>query len=77
MTTDDRDELTRLVREISERFPDGLSGLLLDFCFLTRGKSYQSIWDMPDAELLATAREVASSMKMPVEPIVAGNNTRG
>ena len=65
MTLTERDELARLVREIDEHFPiDNLAELVVDFCFWTRGVTYKSFWDVPDAELLATVREIVESQRV-------------
>jgi hypothetical protein len=65
MSDGDRDELSRLTREISAHL--GIDRLgLVDFSNSSRGTAYQSFWDMPDSELLATAREFVQCLKSPV-----------
>lgn len=65
MTPTERDELTSLVREIDEHFPiDNLADLVVDFAFWTRGTTYKSFWDVPDAELLAIVREIVESQRV-------------
>jgi hypothetical protein len=77
MTTSERDELTRLVREISEQFPTtSLASLVLDFCHWTGGTAYKSFWDIPNAELLATIRDLAESLKMKLELVADGDAER-
>jgi hypothetical protein len=66
----DRDALTKLVREIGDQFSDGgIAHVFVDFCNSTRGTAYQSFWDMPETDLVATARDLAESLKTPVAPI--------
>lgn len=72
MTDGDRDELSKLTREISAHLgTDRVGHFFVDFSNSSRGTAYQSFWDMPDSELLATARDFAQCLKSPVLPIPA------
>jgi hypothetical protein len=70
MTLAERDELAKLVREIGAHFSNGSVGpLFVDFANSTRATTFESFWDMPDTEVLATARELAECLNSPVLPI--------
>jgi hypothetical protein len=67
MTLAERNELAKLVREIGAHFSNSSLGpLFVDFSNSTRGTAFESFWDMPDTEVLATAREFAECLNSPV-----------
>jgi hypothetical protein len=58
MTTPARNEVLRLLAELSEAAPEVRFGqLIANLSYLARGPSNESIWDVEDEELLDAARK--------------------
>lgn len=60
MIESDRQELLRLLSEISEADPTlRLGQLVANLATLARGTNVEAIWDAEDGELIAAARRLA------------------
>jgi hypothetical protein len=64
MTTE-RDELLRLLSELSEEAPDlRLGQLLANLAALALGAKPEAVWDVEDAELVAAAKRLLSQYRL-------------
>jgi hypothetical protein len=58
MTNDNRQELFRVLAELSEAQPEvRLGQLITNLSYAARGLSTEATWDVEDAELLAVAQQ--------------------
>ena len=58
MNTQTRQELLRVLQELSTRFPDvRLGQLIANLSYAAKGPSQEAVWDIEDEDLLAAARE--------------------
>jgi len=58
MITTDRQEILRLLGQISELAPDVRFGqLIANLSYLALGPTSEAIWDMEDSDLLAALRQ--------------------
>ena len=62
--TDSREELLRLVAELSDADPDlRLDQMLTNLATLARGAQPESVWDCEDDELAAAARRLLTRIR--------------
>jgi hypothetical protein len=62
-----RQEVLRVVEELSERYPDMRFGqLVANFASLARGPVPESVYDVEDEEFIATARKHLNKEARPI-----------
>jgi hypothetical protein len=66
----ERQELLRLIEEMSEGYPEfRLGQLIANLAFWARGDQVGAVWNVEDDELMAAAREQISNAKRRSLPV--------
>jgi hypothetical protein len=70
MIPSERNELLRLIEEISEGYPEfRLGQLIANLAFWARGDESGAVWNVEDQELIAAAREQVRNAQGRTQPI--------